>query len=262
MTKKIVAIGGGENGRILEDGSRTLYETQLMDEEIIKLSNKKNPNFLFIDHAMCFSESIQESYYETMRKIYNDKYGCLCKHLKASELSNIKLAKEMVDWADIIYEGGGDTRTMIELWKKTGFDIVLKKAWNKGKVISGISAGAVCWFESCNSDNENNQFDTVECLEWIKLFITPHSDELGRYESTKEQLRQNKKIGIMLSNCSAIEIIDNKYRIISAPGNNRKFKNGYALKCYWKNDKYYEELLEITDEYKMLNELLCKNIME
>ena len=55
MTKKIVAIGGGENGRILEDGSRTLYETQLMDEEIIKLSNKKNPNFLFIDHAMCFS---------------------------------------------------------------------------------------------------------------------------------------------------------------------------------------------------------------
>lgn len=41
MTKKIVAIGGGENGRILEDGSRTLYETQLMDEEIIKLSNKK-----------------------------------------------------------------------------------------------------------------------------------------------------------------------------------------------------------------------------
>ena len=68
-----------------------------MDEEIIKLSNKKNPNFLFIDHAMRFSESIQESYYETMRKIYNDKYGCLCKHLKASELSNIKLAKEMVD---------------------------------------------------------------------------------------------------------------------------------------------------------------------
>ena len=38
--KKIVAIGGGENGRFLEDGSQTMYETEIMDEEIIKLINK------------------------------------------------------------------------------------------------------------------------------------------------------------------------------------------------------------------------------
>ena len=55
MSRKMVLIGGGENGRILENGEKTLYETELMDKEIIRLTNKKKPNYLFIDHAMDFS---------------------------------------------------------------------------------------------------------------------------------------------------------------------------------------------------------------
>lgn len=259
--KKIVAIGGGENGRFLEDGSQTMYETEIMDEEIIKLANKKNPNYLFLAHAMCFSDKIQDSYYETMKKIYGDKYGCSCKCLKASDLYNKKFVKELVDWADIIYEGGGNTDAMIKLWKKTGFDIILREAWHSGKVICGISAGAVCWFNSCNSDNEEMQFESIECLNWFDVFVTPHCDEEGRYESTKSQLKENKMLGLMLSNCSAIEIVDDKYKIISCNGIGRNFEKGYVLKCYWKNNKYYEERLEESDKYKMLNELFSTNIM-
>lgn len=54
MIKKIVAIGGGENGRFLENGTRTLYETEIMDKEIIRLTKKKKPNYLFINHAILF----------------------------------------------------------------------------------------------------------------------------------------------------------------------------------------------------------------
>ena len=261
MIKKLVAIGGGENGRFLENGSQTMYETKTMDEEIIRLTNKKNPNYLFIAHAMCFSDEIQDSYYDTMKKIYGDKYGCDCKHLKANDLYNNRLVKDLVEWADIIYEGGGDTNAMIQLWKKTGFDIILIDAWNNGKVICGISAGAVCWFNSCNSDAEDSQFETVECLNWYDIFVTPHCDEEGRYESTKEQLKENKKLGLMLSNCSAIEIVDDKYKIISSNGNVRKFERGYVLKCYWNNNKYYEVKLEESDKYKKLSELFSTNVM-
>ena len=71
MSKKIIiAIGGGENGRILDDGTRTKYETEKIDEEIVKITNKKNPRFLFICHAMSFSEEVQENYYKTMKNIY------------------------------------------------------------------------------------------------------------------------------------------------------------------------------------------------
>ena len=66
----------------------------------------------------------------------------------------------------------------------------------------------------------------------------------------------------MLSNCSAIEIINNKYKIICTDTNNRKFKKGYVLKCYWQDDRYYEEKLEENSEYKMLSELFCKNIVD
>lgn len=255
--KKIVAIGGGENGRFLEDGSQTLYETEIIDKEIIRLTNKEHPNYLFLAHAMCFSEEIQDSYYETMKKIYKDKYGCSCKYLKSKDLYNTKLVNELVNWADIIYEGGGDTSTMISLWKETGFDTILNKAWNNGKVICGISAGAVCWFNSCNSDTVNNSFEVISCLNWIDIFMTPHCDEKGRYESTKEQLKQNNMIGLMLSNCSAIEILDDKYKIICSE-TNRLIQKGYAIKCYWSDNTFHEEKLESTNNYQPLSNLLNK----
>ena len=262
MKKKIVAIGGGENGRFLEDGNKTEYETEILDKEIIKLTEKEKPNYLFIAHAMCFSDEIQESYYDTMKKIYDDKYGCDCMFLKSTSLYDTNLVKEMVEWADIIYEGGGDTSAMIKLWKETGFDTILKYAWQNGKVICGISAGAVCWFNSCNSDIDASHFEVTDCLNWFDVFIVPHCDEDGRYESAKKQLRENQKVGLMLSNCSAIEIINNKYKIICADTNKRKFKKGYVLKCYWQDDRYYEEKLEENNEYKMLSELFCKNIVD
>lgn len=53
--RKIVAIGGGENGRILEDGTYADYETEIMDREIIRLTGKEKPNFLFLAHSQSSS---------------------------------------------------------------------------------------------------------------------------------------------------------------------------------------------------------------
>ena len=65
----MVCIGGGENGRLLENGMYAPYETEIIDKEIVKLTKKKNPNFLFIDHAMPLIE-VQNSYFKTMERIY------------------------------------------------------------------------------------------------------------------------------------------------------------------------------------------------
>lgn len=251
MSKIIVAIGGGENGRILEDGSYSLYETEKIDREIIKLTNKDKPNYLFINHAMPLE--IQESYFTTMKNIYGKKFNLECRMLKSTELEDNEKVNELMEWADIIYEGGGDTSLMIDLWKKTGFYKKLYESWNKGKVICGISAGAVCYFNSCNSDyiiDNNVHFEVVKCLNWINLFITPHCNEIGRKESSKLQLMDSNLVGIMLSNCSALEIIDDKYRIITSSN------DGYAYKTYWYNNKYYEEKLQLNGEVESLNNLI------
>lgn len=232
MQKKIIAIGGGENGRLLEDGTFAPYNTQKIDKEIVKLTNREVPHFLFINHAMPSLE-IQESYFQTMKKIYGDKFNCVCQDLKTSELHDELKVKEKIEWADIIYEGGGDTSYMIDLWKKTGFDKILYNAWNKGKVICGISAGAICWFNCGNSDSEK-EFTSLDCLSWLDYYVTPHADEDGRIESTKQHLKNNKKVGILLSNCCALEIIDNKYKIIKSE------ESAFAYIAFWENDKFYQ----------------------
>lgn len=259
--KKIVAIGGGENGRTLKDGTKVPYETGPMDKEIIRLTEKETPNFLFIGHAQ--PVNIQKSYFKTMENIYNGMYNCQCKMLKSTELMDEEKVNELINWADIIYEGGGNTLDMIKLWKNTGFDKVLKNAWESGKVMCGVSAGANCWFSACSSDSlrilygPNEPLISVNCLGFIDGFFTPHCDEDDRYESVKELLKEKDLVGLLMSNCTALEIIDNKYRLIMSDAKNHGIE-AYGLKTYWKDGKYIEEALDNSEKFKSLSELLQK----
>ncbi|MDD6011357.1 MAG: hypothetical protein PUC33_00760, partial [Oscillospiraceae bacterium] len=64
MSRKIVAIGGGENGRKRSDGTRCPYELANQDKEIIRLTGKEYPNFLLIAHAQPLER--QEGYFQVM----------------------------------------------------------------------------------------------------------------------------------------------------------------------------------------------------
>jgi dipeptidase E len=55
--------------------------------------------------------------------------------------------------ADIIYVGGGNTLQMMCIWRRLRVDTLLISAYENGTVLSGISAGAICWFDSGHSDS-------------------------------------------------------------------------------------------------------------
>ena len=131
---KLIAIGSGDNGRLLPNKERAPYETKKIDEEIVRVVNKDNPNFLFIGHAV--EVNIQKLYFKTMKEIYSN-LNCNCKMLKSNELRDEEKVNELINWADIIYVGGGDTLSMINLWKSTGFDKKLKEAWENNKLLCG-----------------------------------------------------------------------------------------------------------------------------
>lgn len=268
MTKKIVAIGGGENGRTTFSGIKMPYELREIDTEIIRLTGKNTPNFLFLGHAQN-SPEYEELYFNTMKAIYGDMFGCECKTIKRSELGeNQDYIENLVDWADIIYEGGGDTKTMIEIWKATKFDKILKTAWEKGKVICGVSAGANCWFNFCSSDSEkilsndpNASMITVEGLGFVDAFFTPHcnvaNETTNRLQHMKEALKNVDMVGIGISNCCAIEIIDDTYRLIRCDASNYGI-DAYGVKAYYKNGEYFEEKIDTTSEFRLLDYLLNK----
>lgn len=260
MERKIVAIGGGKNGRVKSDGKREPYETEIIDKEIIKLTRKSNPNFLFLGHSQINPNSEKE-YFETMKAIYGKIYGCECRTITRNEL--IKKDDEIpkiIDWADIIYEGGGNTLDMIKLWNETGFNHILENAWKNGKVMCGVSAGANCWFKECLSDSlkmkygSDKPFIVMECLGFVNGLFVPHCDEKGRHEAVKELTKRSNIKSWQISNCAALEIIDNKYRIIADHSENRNIK-GYGVKSYWINNKYFEEKIDSSDEFQLISEL-------
>lgn len=259
--KKIIAIGGGENGRIGSDGIAKPYETANQDKEIIRLTGKDKPNFLLIAHSQKLEN--QQYYFDVMKNIYGKIYGCNCKDLKSDKLTYEKYVKDLIDWADIIYEGGGNTLDMIKLWKETGFDKVLEEAWNNGKVMCGVSAGAICWFKECSSDSlrikygEDSPLMKLDCLGFVDGLCVPHADESNREENAKELLKETNEVGILLSNCTALEIIDDKYRLITSDASYHNIK-AYGKKAYWINDKYIEEKIDDSLEFKPLSELLKK----
>ena len=49
---------------------------------------------------------------------------------------------------DVIYVGGGSSANLIAIWAVHGLVPILRAAWERGVVLSGVSAGAICWFES------------------------------------------------------------------------------------------------------------------
>lgn len=251
---KLVAIGGGKNGRIKSDGTVDPYETREIDEEIVKLSGKENPKFLFLSQAQSKPE-YEIGYFETMKRVYGEKFNCDCFWISREDLKNLSKEelRNNVLSSDIIYVGGGDTKTMIELWKESGLDVILKEAFENGVVISGLSAGANAWFKYCSSDSlkilledDTAPMIELECLSWFNIFITPHYDDKTEFVDREDHMKEclSKRInmvGIGLSNCAALEIVEDKFRIITSKD------DAFAEKCYFnENSEYIRENIEIN----------------
>ena len=263
-SRKIVAIGGGENWMVKSDWTKKPYETEWIDAEIVKLTGKEHPNFLFLWHWVNLTH--QEWYFRTMEKIHWDRFWCACKDLKSDELLNIEKAKELVERADIIYEWWGSTQDVINLRQKSWFDKVLKEAWEKWKVMCGLSAWANCWFKECSSDSlqikywdKEQPLIKVACLWFLDGLFVPHCDEPGREEHVKQLLKnESDEIWLLFSNCAALEVIDEEYRVLTTDASNYEIKEAFWKKTYRKDGEYIEKELDKSPEFKKLSELYSK----
>lgn len=226
---RIVAIGGGEIGRPRGDGKGNYpIETLSIDREIVRLAGKKHPKLLFLPTA----SGDHPGYFPVIEKYFGKRLGCdvSALYLETKKYSE-KTLREMVMGADIIYVGGGNTLSMIRTWKRLGFDKVLREAVDRDIVLSGVSAGAVCWFKYANSDSRKKadgtgELSKIKCLNFLDLFTCPHYDaELGRPESLKKMVYESGDSALALDNCTAIEIINDQFRILSS----RRNANAYLL---------------------------------
>ena len=122
-----------------------------------------------------------EEYQENFEKLYGEELGLETDSLLLYSNPSEKQIEEKIQSADIIYVSGGNTKRMIEKWHETGVDNLLREAYENGTLMSGLSAGAICWFEYGHSDSESYEKDgewdfiKVEGLNIIEdIIFCPH----------------------------------------------------------------------------------------
>jgi dipeptidase E len=249
--KKIVAIGGGEIGR-----PGFPVETTKIDKETIRLAGKKCPRLLFLPTA----SSDSKSYAKIVDRHFGRRLGCRVEtlFLLSGQLKPKEIKRKIMD-ADIIYVGGGNTLKMMKAWRRLKVDKLLRQAAAKGTVLSGISAGAICWFAHGLSDSltfvrKNAPLIKVRGLGLVKGTFCPHyNKEKNRRSELKKMMRKTTNVAIAADDCAALEITDNKYRII----NSRLGASVY--KVYWKDGDYFEKKLILKQEFSPINKLLLKD---
>jgi dipeptidase E len=134
--RHVVAIGGGDFDR-----ARPLHDY------IHALAGVPRPRICTLATASGDSDSHIAAGYEAFT---SDRWQA--SHLRlfdrtVADIRSLLLAQH------VIFVGGGSTANMLAVWRVHGVDSILREAWTQGVVLSGISAGANCWFECAVTDS-------------------------------------------------------------------------------------------------------------
>jgi peptidase E len=94
---------------------------------------------------------------------------------------------------DVIYVGGGNTRSMLAVWREWGLPEILREAWESGIVLAGRSAGAICWFAQGVTDSVADVLLPLDCLGFLPGSCCPHYDgEVDRRPSYHRLIFENE----------------------------------------------------------------------
>src|SRR5699024_7577499 len=150
----IIAMGGG--------GFSMEPENPLLDQYVLKQSGKKKPKVCFVSTASGDSVDYIRRFYRAFKKLDCEPSRLTLFPPPTSDLEDYVMDK------DIIYVGGGNTKNLVALWKAWELDRIFRKAWEEGKVLAGISAGAICWFEEAVTDSVPGRISRVEGLGFLE----------------------------------------------------------------------------------------------
>lgn len=154
----IIAVGGGGFSDGRDPG---------LDAYILEQARAPNPRIGFIGTASGDSDRYVARFYAAFSKLV-----CRPSHIPLFGRTP-DLAAVLAD-LDVVFVGGGNTRSMLALWREWGLDHHLAEAGRGGTVLAGISAGAICWFEEGITDSSAAALESLPCLGFAAGSCCPH----------------------------------------------------------------------------------------
>jgi dipeptidase E len=151
--RRIVAMGGG--------GFSMEPENPLLDAYVLSLARRERPRVCFVATASGDSDRYVADFYRAFSALDCRPADLGLFDRRVADLRAFVLGQ------DVVYVGGGNTASLLAVWRAHGLDAVLAEAWDAGVVLCGISAGMNCWFRQSVTDS----FDAAR--------LAPLDDGLG-----------------------------------------------------------------------------------
>jgi dipeptidase E len=193
----IIAMGGGAELEADQVAMRRLMVAE---------TGKERPNVLYIPPDGGADEGFWPVFRERMEAL-----GCLCKPMLLLREPEVRLhIRKLVNDADLIFVGGGNTLRMMRMWRRFGLDRALADVANSDKVFAGVSAGAICWFEYGHSDSRsfsgkaNWQYIRVRGLGILSGTFCPHVLAENRMHNFESMMRKVGGTGYGVNDGSAL----------------------------------------------------------
>jgi dipeptidase E len=202
--RQLIVLGGG--GFMME-------KTRTLDAYFLRATAKPTPRVCFVGTASGDAESARCKFYEAMAAL-----ACRATHLSLIHPPTADLAA-FVQEQDAIYVGGGNTRSMLALWREWGLHTALRAAYEQGTVMGGISAGMICWFESGITDSLPGSLSPLGGLGWLPGSACPHYDGEAERRPSFHRLLAEGRIapGLAADDGVALHFIDEQLtRVIAS----------------------------------------------
>lgn len=204
--KQIIALGGG--------GFSMEPDNPLLDEYILSQANAAKPKICFIGTASGDNLNYIDRFYK-----FFGQQDCVPTHLSLFKLPTLDFEDYLLP-NHIIYVGGGSTTNLMLLWQHWGLDKVIAKAYQEGTLLTGISAGSICWFEEGLSEViENEDVPAEQRLKKVKGLgllngsHCPHFDGEAYRQASYFDLVKKEKIlpGYAVDDGVGLHFIDGVY---------------------------------------------------
>jgi peptidase E len=159
--RQIIAMGGG--------GFSMEPDNPALDSYVLSQSRQRTPSVCFLATATGDADGYIERFYTAFKA-----HRCRPSHVplfrRTPDLKQALLTQ------DVIYVGGGNTKSMLAVWRDWDVPKLLQQAWRNGTVLAGISAGAICWFRTGITDSWAKGLGGMPCLGFLPGTCCPHFD--------------------------------------------------------------------------------------
>lgn len=206
-----------------------------------------------------FATDSPEQGYRDMKKDAEERFGIMLEHLSPElAFSEQEKAAEMLLNTDLIYVDGGNTIKLIKTLRDSGTDRILKRIYEETDIIlSGASAGAICWCKYGNSDSRSfpgneGKRARVSGLGILDILYCPHALwDTYRPNDLKQMMKHTFGIPAVAVDGAALIVHNGMFKAVAL------LDFHIAYKSYWDHGQYAMENI-ISDEYLPLEALTRK----